>query len=397
MMTPNEHSNKTILMACTQPYWSSLQLGSQHFARQFADHGWRVHYFSAPVTFLHFFKYRSYEVRKRLHQIIGGPRIHHNNSIYTYIPFSLIAPSGLPILRSRHLIFRWYKTLIPSIRRQLQKHSINRVQLLYVDNIFFHFFFNMVNYQKSIFRVMDEHHHFYGWNINAKILAKDIAKKCDTLIYSAQALEPYVSQLKPERSFLIPNGVDLSLFKNSNELNRIDRHYLLKDIPDPIILYSGMIDSRLDFRLLQACAVKNPTISFVFIGPFGENAQPNNLPKNIHFIGPVSHKELPLLMYHAKAGIIPFDTINNMKRIRGIRPLKLFEYMAAGIPVITSRWPEIESLNSPAWIYDSEEDFIRLVNRAANHSYNPSTFTTFAEKHDWKKRFAQLMNHANLT
>jgi glycosyltransferase involved in cell wall biosynthesis len=243
---------------------------------------------------------------------------------------------------------------------------------------------------------MDEHHRFQGWNKNAKIFAKGIAKKCDTLIYSAKGLEPYVSQLKSERSFLIPNGVDLSLFKNSIESPKAHRHYLLKKISDPIILYSGMIDSRIDFRLLQVAASQCPNISFVFIGPFGVNVQSKNLPENIHFIGPISHKKLPKLMHFAKAGIIPFDTANQMCRIKGIRPLKLFEYMAAGMPVITSRWQEIETLKSPAWIYDSDEEFIKLLGKAVKFAHDSRPFTKFAENHDWKNSFYQLLNHSGL-
>ncbi len=382
-------------MACTQPYWSTLQVGSQHIARQFADHGWCVHYFSAPITFFHLFKFRMHEVQKRFQYCLKGP-VAYNNRIYSHIPFSLFAPFGLPLFRSRQVIHRWHKTLIPSIKSQILKFAIDNVQLLYIDNIFFHFLINIVQCEKSIFRVMDEHHSFQGWNKNTKIFSKRIAKKCDILIYSAKALEPYVSELKPKKSFLIPNGVDLSLFKKSIESINVDRHNLLKKISDPIILYSGMIDFRLDFRLLREAASRCPNISFVFVGPFGDGVQPKNLPKNFHFIGPVSHNELPTLMQSAKAGIIPFDTINQMKRIKGIRPLKLFEYMAAGIPVITSRWVEIETLQSPAWIYDSEEEFIKLVHKAIKFPHDSRTFTQFAENHDWKNSFHKLMNHVDL-
>jgi glycosyltransferase involved in cell wall biosynthesis len=392
-MVKNQSSSKTIIMACTQPYWSSLQVGSQHIARQFANNGWRVYYFSSPITFLHLFKIHSHEIRRRLQFSIRGQKSHYNKSIYSNIPFSLIAPSGLPFFRSRKLIYEWYKTLIPPIKLQFKKKSIEKVQLLYIDNIFFHFFINIVNCQKSIFRIMDEHHRFPGWNNNAKILAMDIARKCNALIYSAKGLEPYVSMLKPESSLFIPNGVDLSLFKNFKETKKNKRHYLLKKIQDPIIIYSGMIDSRIDFQLLQETAIKNPNIYFVLAGPIENGIKSKYYPNNIIFIGPVPHNELPWLMDSAKAGIIPFDAKNKMERLRGIRPLKLFEYMAAGIPVITSRWPEIEMLDSPAWIYDSKDEFIQLVQRAVKYTPNQKIYTKFAEKHDWKNSFDTLLNY----
>ena len=117
-----------------------------------------------------------------------------------------------------------------------------------------------------------------------------------------------------------------------------------------------------------------------------------NLPGNIHFLGPVPHKEIPLLMSSAMAGLIPFDIKKHMGRIKGIRPLKLFEYFAAGIPVISSRWPELEALNSPAWIYDDEESFINLVKKATSNPNDSQCFYAFSKKHDWKNKFDLLMN-----
>jgi len=116
------------------------------------------------------------------------------------------------------------------------------------------------------------------------------------------------------------------------------------------------------------------------------------MPKNVYFPGSVPNKELPYLMHNAKAGIIPFDINNRMDLIQGIRPLKLFEYMAAGLPVITARWPELELIKSPAWFYDDADKFSSLVSKAVNNHHEVSISKDFARQHDWKQSFQLMLN-----
>ena len=93
--------HKTVVMGCTHPYWSALQVGSQHLARQFARHGWKVHYFSAPVSIMHLPKLFSPEVARRLQSSVQCRTIHEDGMIRSYVPFSLIAPDGRFLLRNK--------------------------------------------------------------------------------------------------------------------------------------------------------------------------------------------------------------------------------------------------------------------------------------------------------
>lgn len=386
---------QTILMACTQPYWSDLQVGSQHLARQFADHGWEVYYFSSPITFFHLMKFRSNEARKRIRFAFDGPTKHYNNMITSFIPLSILSPLTFPVFKSTFIIENWHKTIIKSLKNKYIKNKKNKFDLLYIDNIFYYFLLTSIRYSKSIFRVMDVHSEFSGWNMNVEEIAKRIAKNSNITIYSAKGLKKYISRLYPEKAFLIPNGVDFSFFKKDIKYKKRGKHHILKNIPDPIVLYVGMIDTRVDFQLIKTTAQKLPEISFVFAGPFSEGIRPQNLPDNIYFLGSFPHKEIPHLMSSAKAGLIPFNIKKQMGRIEGIRPLKLFEYFAAGIPVISSRWPELEEMDSPAWLYDDEESFITFVNKAVNKSHETDIFQSFSEGHDWKNKFDLFMNYLN--
>jgi len=386
---PHIKTDKTIVMACSHPYWSSLQVGSQHIARQFARHGWQVHYFSAPISPLHLPKLFAPEVISRFKGSCRNPTLHENGKIHSYIPFSLLAPDGRPLLRSRPVIHNWYKTMLPPLKQLLARSNVGRVDLLYIDNLSYHFLLDVIHYAKSVFRVMDMHERFPGWRGEARRLAKKNATRSDLTIYSAQGLKAYVEALAPPKSLFVPNGVDFEAFEATK--TRLSRPACLSCVPDPILLYTGMIDARLDFDAIRTVAHRLPQISFVFAGPPDQSRIPLDLPPNVYFTGPVCHAELPSLMQAAVAGLIPFDVNSRLDAIRGIRPLKLFEYMAAGLPVISARWPEIEDIQSPAWFYDDTGQFVELAYKAVKKEFDPEIARSFAEQFDWKYAFERLV------
>ncbi|MFZ2630262.1 MAG: glycosyltransferase [Desulfosalsimonadaceae bacterium] len=381
---------KTVVMGCTHPYWSALQVGSQHLARQFARHGWVVHYFSAPVTLLHLSRLWSSEVIKRLKGALQCRTIHENGMIRSYVPFSLIAPDGRSLLRNKTVTHNWFRTMVPSFQRLQNKMGFGRISIVYIDNLSYHFLLDQLQYKKSIFRVMDMHERFAGWEGNAFSLAQKIARHANLTVFSAQGLKKYVDTLGAGRTAFIPNGVDFDFFYVQKPSTQ--RHPILKNIPDPILLYTGMIDTRLDVRLIRSVAKSLPDVSFVFTGPADIKDLLKNMPVNVYFTGPVPHDQLPTLMSAATAGLIPFDVTNHMGGIQGIRPLKLLEYLAAGIPVISVRWPEIEAMGSPVWLYENEVEFVALVHKAIHDEYDPMIGLNFVMQQDWHHSFESMLN-----
>ena len=380
----------TILMACTHPYWSHLQVGSQHLARQFARHGWDVVYLSAPITPLHLPRLASPEVRARFKSAFAEPSSHENGRIQAYTPLSLIAPDGRLFLRDPLVTRNWYRTMIPSLNKILAQAGAERIALLYIDNLSYHFLLDWVQHDTSVFRVMDMHDHFPGWGGRAKQLAEKIARRADLSVYSALGLEPYVASLSPRQTVLVPNGVDFEYFQSSKQAHT-SPHPMVKKISGPIALYAGMLDTRLDWGLISHAANNLPEVSFVLAGPTNFGLKTWTWPENVHFVGPVLHQELPQLMASATAGIIPFDVQNRMDLIQGIRPLKLLEYMAAGLPVVCARWAEVERMDSPAWLYESREEFVELVGRAAHGEHDPQSCIAFARANDWGRTYTLLM------
>ena len=107
-----------------------------------------------------------------------------------------------------------------------------------------------------------------------------------------------------------------------------------RNIPHPRIGYFGVIDERLDLKLVDETATRMPDVQFVMIGPVVK-INPADLPSrsNIHWLGGKSYSELPSYMRHWDAGWMPF-ALNESTRY--ISPTKTPEFLAAGLPVVST-------------------------------------------------------------
>jgi glycosyltransferase involved in cell wall biosynthesis len=101
-------------------------------------------------------------------------------------------------------------------------------------------------------------------------------------------------------------------------------------------------------------------------------------------------------MHRAAVGLVPFDVRREGERLSGVMPLKLLEYLAAGLPVVSTALPEIERLRSPARIADTPDDFVTLVATAIDQSSSPDAARAFARQHDWRARYRQLTSTIGL-
>ena len=379
-------------MACTHQYDSVRQVGSQHLARQFLKDGWTVYYISAPMTPLHLAAGISPEIKARWKNTFSGWQQLELKNLYYLTPFSLFAPDGRPVLRSALLIRYWHHFIFPLFHSGIKKPLPDEVDLLYIDNIFLDFLLEVIHFKKSVFRVADIHHTFPGWGMRTLPLARKIAQQVDLTVYAAAGHAEYVNNLVPKQSLYLPNGVDYEYFAADSEHPPVgDKvRQVLDGISRPIVLYTGAIDERIDFDLIVYAAKSLPHISFVFIGPVdGEYSFTDSI-ANIHLSGSVSHHVLPWFIKQAVIGIIPFSPVQAESRIKGTNPLKMLEYLACGLPVLSYQWPEVERVDCPVFLYKTREEFVNNIIEIINSDYDSSPCRQYARKQSWINRYNNL-------
>jgi glycosyltransferase involved in cell wall biosynthesis len=151
------------------------------------------------------------------------------------------------------------------------------------------------------------------------------------------------------------------------------------------------MDEWFDFDLVQAAAERLPEISFVLIGPDHLARQRLRPLKNLHLLGRRPYSDLPAYLHQADVGLIPFDVVGHPHLVRSVHPLKLYEYMACGLPVVATEWAELQALRSPAVLSATREGFIQAIETAVRAPRDPDRYLRFTEGADWRVRVAALL------
>lgn len=160
---------------------------------------------------------------------------------------------------------------------------------------------------------------------------RDLLGYCDLVFTGGESLFEAKTGQHP-RVHCFPSSIDSDHFSMARQAG--DEPADQKDIPHPRIGFFGVIDERLDTALLQALATIRPDWHFVMLGPVVK-IDPAELPQapNIHWLGRKSYDELPDYLRGWDAGFMPF-AMNEATRF--ISPTKTPEFLAAGVPVVST-------------------------------------------------------------
>lgn len=184
---------------------------------------------------------------------------------------------------------------------------------------------------------------------------------------------------------LIPNGVDSKHFAFSQEKP--------SDLPDdkPIVGYSGAIAPWLDWDLLQDVITRNPDFHFIFIGALVKLARFPLKADNLTYLGLKSYSSLPSYLQRFNVGLIPFQLTD---MIKGCNPLKLYEYAAAGIPVVATPLPELSQTSCPSiYLASDSAHFSEAIGKAYREKSNEVAQKAFALENDWQTRATEVQKH----
>ncbi|WP_392486350.1 CDP-glycerol glycerophosphotransferase family protein [Haloimpatiens sp. FM7315] len=166
----------------------------------------------------------------------------------------------------------------------------------------------------------------------------------------------------------------------------------LKNIPEPRIVYTGAIFDWFDKELFYDVVKSNPDKSFVIIG-FGEDEILNEKCNNVYMIGPKKHSELKNYLRNCQIGIIPFR--DNLDLIVNCDPIKQYEYIACGLPVITTCMPESAMNKKYTFLANTKENFNKAIEKCLNLKVDLQEIKDFIAENSWNARAALICNIAD--
>lgn len=187
-----------------------------------------------------------------------------------------------------------------------------------------------------------------------------IAERADGIVCVSQALYEHYQE-RYGKAYLITHGVNYEHFSCVTE-GSFDLPEDIRDINKPIIGFMGVIDTKTsDANLLEYVFNKNPEKHFVFIGTLNNEISYLQRYKNAHFLGQKSFQQLPAYLAQFDVALMPF---NNSEWIRYCNPIKLKEYLAAGLPVVSINIKEAEPYGDIMYLASNYEEFNKLLNIA---------------------------------
>ena len=171
-----------------------------------------------------------------------------------------------------------------------------------------------------------------------------LVRRADVVFATSPDLQARHAASGARRCVFLPNVADWDHFSTAMDPATQIPHDLAV-IPEPRVGFVGAISGyKLDFALLRAVAQARPDYSFVLIGRVGEGEPRTDATllrgvANLHLLGPRPYGALPAYLAGVQAAILPSAT---NRYTRAMFPMKFFEYLAAGLAVVTTPLPALE-------------------------------------------------------
>jgi teichuronic acid biosynthesis glycosyltransferase TuaH len=190
---------------------------------------------------------------------------------------------------------------------------------------------------------------------------------------------------------LIPNGVQAEAYGHLEKISPA----LDVSLPAPVAGMIGQFSARIDIGLLEAIA--DSGCSLLLVGPHDPNWESERFTalirrERVEWVGRREFEELPTYLRRMDVGLTPYVDIPFN---RASFPLKTLEYLAAGLPVVSSRLPATQWLDSDlVRVADGPDDFVRAVREAARERSDERLICSrraFAQRHSWKRRAEELV------
>lgn len=237
-----------------------------------------------------------------------------------------------------------------------------------------------------IYDCMDHHAGFENNSDKMLIQENILLKKADLVITTAQRLSDHIKSKRD--NVIIRNAAEVDYFYKTEKKENVSNK--------KTIGYYGAIAEWFDVDLLKYAANKLPDYKFLIIGNVTVDLKGVDKLSNVKFIGEVKYTELTNYLKDMDICLIPFKLI---ELTLCTNPVKVYEYLAAGKPVVSTAMPEVELMKSYVHIAQDKEDFVNKIQIALSEVDDDDLREkrqNWALTQDWKSRAIQLIDEINV-
>lgn len=382
--------DKVIVFLGNTRFDGNIKSTSLFIARNLAEKN-QVYFIDYPFTLKDYISYMKTDVKKERENKFS---IFSDGLIDTDLPNLkiVITPPVLPInFLPEGFIFRallWINELLITLRIKKIFRDKGIKDFIYINSFNFHYprLARMIKPLLTVYHCVDPMIVPYDMK-HGIISEKQLVLESDLVICTSVKLTQEKTLLN-HNTYFVPNASDSD--KGFREVNEdMPVHDKLQGIGPPVIGYLGTIERRMDYILLKKVVDQNKDKNFVFAGPIEEEYLSDPLFKspNVFTTGAVPYLEVPQIINSFDLAIIPFkkDEVS-----RTIFPIKLFEYLSFGKPVISTDFNiDLKDFTGDLVDYCSDSNLFTDAINEALKSDNPQKAEErkqLAKQNTWKKR-----------
>lgn len=242
--------------------------------------------------------------------------------------------------------------------------------------------------QQIIYYCVDEYTQFSGVSSTSLAeLEQQLLRQSDLVIVSADRLYQSKKDTNP-RTVLIRHGVDFDHFRKALDPETVVPAEI-RNLPHPVIGFFGLIADWVDLELIAAVADKFSSGSVVLLGKATTSTSVLEQVPNVHLLGHKPYASLPAYCKGFDVALMPFR-INELTL--NANPLKVREYLAAGLPVVSTAIPEVEVLGLCRIGHD-RDSFIREVELALQDPGPTVARSESVRTESWEGRVGKLREY----
>ena len=363
--------------------WDSVfKLGSHYIGEDFLKRGFKVLWFQSYWNFLTPFV--AWNGFRSLFKLWRLSPLHLREDLVGFSPFTFLPYRNFPLARSMLFGANALRFTLPPVTWWLERNGWRNVDLLWVTSADLITLPQMLHYKALVYRITDNMVGFSHIPAGFRELEKEILKRAHVVLATSHAVARRARNLN-KNTYYLANAVDLELYQQAEASG------LLMGIPEPRIIYVGSLEYWVDFELIYDVAKLRPNYQFVLVGPPPLRSTSGytklKLQSNVHLMGGKPPNQVPELLKGAEVAVIPFRLTT---LTHDVSPLKLYEYLAAGLPVVSTPLREVKASEAPVVFAHSEHEFARGLDEALALGKDRQEFLDFVSENTWEKRLKRI-------
>lgn len=333
-------------------------------------------------------------------RILNSRLIQKAENLFVYTP---LLPAPLAGFSRFPLAFQRMRDYLGGrVRAAMRRIGMqNEVRVVTVNDPFYHHLLGVVGESLAIYDCLDDFGRYGGGEDPDPVVLereRQMTKKVNLVFTTSRLLYEKMCALHSNVHYF-PNAVDFDFFHRAMDPS-CPVAPALRGMPRPVIGFMGSLQQWYDFRLLRAVIQARPNWSFVFIGwtyPRPEVRHDiesiRSIP-NVHFLGWQRFEDLPSFLKGFDAAIMPYQLSAVAK---AVNPDKMYQYMAAGVPIVSTPIPEAVQFAEVIEIARDSEVFIRALERCVFGDNRERVLRqiAIAREETWDKRVGRQLDIIN--